>query len=904
MFDINLNNVFMKKILLLATSFILASHVFAQPPAGMQSGMGAGRPGMAAPSIGHVYGKLVDSAGKAISDASVVILQTKVDNTTKKSKEVLVKGAATKGNGEFNFEELPIMGLKVKITATGYKPFEQAISFQRGGGGEKPAGGGMPNMAAMAGGFDKDLGKITLQTEIRKLQDVTVIATGSGRLRMDIDKKVFSVDKNIVTSGGSALDVMKNVPSVNVDIDGNVALRNAPPQIFVDGRPTTLTLEQIPADAIESVEVITNPSAKYDASGGGAGILNIVLKKNKRTGYNGNIRAGIDRLGAMNGGFDFNARQGKINFFGSINVNQRKSNTVGSVNRINLTDTPRTTINQSNTDKSTGRFIFGRAGFDYFITNRTTLSLAGFRVNGQFKPGEIIDITTDSLFNTGIKSSYSERVSTGSRSFNGKGVALGLKQLFAKEGEELTADVNLFTGKNESNSFYTTNRTSQGSSLTSTSLQQLLGAGTDYNIIIQSDFVNPISTRTKLETGVRASIRGRENSNSNYFFDNNINTYKLIPSTSNNYTNNDNVYAAYASITSSIKNFGYKLGLRAESSSYKGELTNTGEKFSNSYPVSLFPSIFLSQKLKHDQELQFSVTRRINRPNFFQLIPFADYTDELNITTGNPNLVPEFTSSLEMSYSKTFNKNHNFLASTYYKKTTNLITRYLEKGVNPFTGRDAFINTYINANSSQSYGLELTSQDFFTKWWDVTTNVNIYNSTINATNVKDVSTNSQWSVLGKINSNFKLPADFTAQLSATYQSKTNLPPGGGGGGFGGGPPGARGGGGPGGGGGGFGQAQSSAQGYIEPFYGIDFAVKKSFLKSKALSATVSVSDIFRTRSFNQYSESEYFTQFYNRLRDPQMVRLTLNYRFGKIDALLFKRKNNQTGQGATEGIGQ
>jgi hypothetical protein len=176
--------------------------------------------------------------------------------------------------------------------------------------------------------------------------------------------------------------------------------------------------------------------------------------------------------------------------------------------------------------------------------------------------------------------------------------------------------------------------------------------------------------------------------------------------------------------------------------------------------------------------------------------------------------------------------------------------------------------------------------------------VNIYNSTINATNIKDVSTNSQWSVLGKLNSNFKLPADFTAQVSATYQSKTNLPPGGGGGGFGGGPPGARGGGGPGGGGGGFGQAQSSAQGYIEPFYGIDVAVKKTFLKTKALSATLSVSDIFRTRSFNQYSESEYFTQYYNRLRDPQMIRLTFAYRFGKIDALLFKRKNNQTGQGA------
>jgi outer membrane receptor protein involved in Fe transport len=897
----------MKKTLILIAVTIFSLHLIAQPPAGVSTGQRAG--GFALPDNGHLLGKVVDSAGKAISEATVIVLRTRFDSVSKKSKDVLVKGTTTAGNGDFSIENLPVMGrFKLVISGTGYKELKQDFSFMPARDPKQPTSSeAQAPRGPGAISSEKDLGKVVLQTSLKQLEAVTV-TTMSGRLRMDIDKKVFNVEKNLVTSGGTGLDVMKNVPSVNVDIDGNVALRNNAPQIFVDGRPTTLTLDQIPADAIESVEVITNPSAKYDASGGGAGILNIVLKKNKKTGYNGNIRAGIDKLGAMNGGIDFNARQGKVNFFGSLNINQRKSNTVGSVNRINLTDTPQTTINQSNTDKSTGRFIFGRGGLDYFITNRTTLSLAGFKVNGKFNPGELIDITTDSIFNNGIKRSFSDRVSSGSRSFNGQGAAFGLKQLFAKEGEELTADANYFSGKNEMASLYTTNRYSglAGSSIQSTSLQQLLGSGTDYNYILQTDYVNPISSVTKLETGVRAAIRGRENNNSNYFFDNSINDYKLIPSTSSNYKNTDNVYAAYASITSSIKNFGYKIGLRAESSNYTGELTTTGEKFSNSYPISLFPSIFLSQKLKANQELQLSVTRRINRPNFLQLIQFADYTDELNITKGNPNLVPEFTTSFEMSYSKTFNKNHNILTSAYYKKTTDLITRYLEKGINPFTGKEAFISTYINANSSAAYGMEFTSQDFLTKWWDVTTNVNVYNSTINATNVAEQTANSMWSVLGKFNSNFKLPADFTAQLSATYQSKTNLPPGGGSGGFGGGPPGARGGGGAGGGpgGGGFGQAQSAAQGYIEPFYGVDVAIKKSFLKSKAMSATLSVSDIFRTRSFNQYSESEYFTQYYNRLRDPQMIRLTLAYRFGKIDTLLFKRKNNQTGQGATENMAQ
>src|SRR5207253_8086071 len=167
------------------------------------------------------------------------------------------------------------------------------------------------------------------------LQQLTgvIVSASSSRLRMDIDKKVFNVDQNIVSTGGTAVDVMKNVPSVNVDIDGNVTLRNAAPQIYVDGRPTTLTLDQIPADQIDSVEVITNPSAKFDASGGTSGILNIVLKKNRKAGYNGNIRAGVDMRGKFNGGGDINIRQGKINFFANANYNQRRSISYGTTDR-------------------------------------------------------------------------------------------------------------------------------------------------------------------------------------------------------------------------------------------------------------------------------------------------------------------------------------------------------------------------------------------------------------------------------------------------------------------------------------------------------------------------------------------------------------------------------------------
>ncbi len=254
-----------------------------------------------------------------------------------------MKGLTTDNKGEFSAEELPLMGVKLKITATGFKELDQASAIFRSlqnakPGQGAPASGGAP---AFPASFNKDLGKLELTADAAQLQGVTVTTTTSA-LKMDIDKKVFNVEKNIVSAGGTAVDVMRNVPSIQVDIDGNVKLRNASPQIYVDGKPTTLSLDQIPADAIQSVEVITNPSAKYDASGGNAGILNIVLKKNKKTGYNGNIMAGVDSRGGINGGGNFNVRQGKINFSAAAMTNMMRNQTTGTTDRLNLGDMPNT----------------------------------------------------------------------------------------------------------------------------------------------------------------------------------------------------------------------------------------------------------------------------------------------------------------------------------------------------------------------------------------------------------------------------------------------------------------------------------------------------------------------------------------------------------------------------------
>jgi ferric enterobactin receptor len=861
----------MQKIIWLFALLTCSVAVKAQKP-------GGGAPGAKRPAnVGHLYGKILDSDGKPMPYTSVIVLQNRFDSASGTKKDVLLKGVMTQNNGDFSLEELPVFGpLQLKITATGYKTYTQTVAFLT----KKPEPGTIPN-------FDKDLGNIKLTGSISQLQAVTVTGT-KPLMQVDMDKKVFNVERNISSTGGTALDVMKNVPSVNVDIDGNVTMRNAAPQLFIDGRPTTLTLEQIPADAIESVEVITAPSAKYDASGGGAGILNIVLKKNRKTGYNGNLRAGIDKRGALNGGADFNLRQNKVNITASAMINQNKDRTTGMTDRTTIETDPIHTV-QNNASRNGGGFAFGRLGLDYFVNNRTTLSISGVKVHGSMKPTSTLDINSDTtLAGGGSSSSYGQRLTNSNRVFNGTGLVLGMKHLFPHEGEELTVDGNYFGGSYKNNSDYNTNYyTVRGGTPVGDELQKIEGNGKMRNITIQTDYVKPLNATTKLEAGLRAGLRHTENNNYNYIFSHDLGDYELIPNPSSNYENNENVYAAYATFSSSIHSFSYKLGLRVEKSNYNGTLLQTSEKFGNEYPASLFPTLFLSQKLKNNQELQLSYNRRINRPNFFQLIPFADSTDKLNITKGNPNLVPEFTHSLELSYLKTFSGNHTFLGSVYYKYTDHLITGYTEQQIDEVTGGKALINTYINANSSYTTGAEITVQDILTKWWDISTNINFYNSKINTDSTSAVQQDALWSMYGKFNSNFKLPASFDVQLTATFQSKTNLPVntqkqfGGGGPDM---------------------QAQSSSQGYIRPFYGIDLAIKKSFLKSKAASVTLSVSDIFRSRKTDQFSSSAYFIQNYNRLRDPQMVKLNFAYRFGKIDASLFKRKSQGANGNMMDGM--
>jgi len=865
----------MKFSLLILALSIISFTGFSQMPGGIQNGQNAGRQ----MPTGSLYGKLVDSkTNKPIEYASVQLLQNRFDSATKKKMDVVIAGMLTRANGEFRLENVPVMGkLKLQVTVVGFKPYEQAVSFDL----KKPDNGA--DMSAMMGAMDKDLGNIKIDIEEKVLDNVTVTANTSTALRLGIDRKVFNVDKNIVSAGGSAVDVMKNVPSVNVDLDGNVTMRNNAPQIFVDGRPTTMTLDQIPADIIENVEIITNPSAKFDASGGTSGIINVVLKKNKKVGYNGSVRASIDSRGKIGGGGDFNIRQEKINFFSNINYNQRKSINTGHTERTTF-GTPNTLLNQDDKSNFGGEFKFIRGGLDFFVNNRTTLSTAVNIARGSMNPNSTSTMWTD-ILGTPVTSSLAERLSKSNNNFRSSGVSLSMKHNFPKSGQELTADINYRGSKNDNSNFITTDSLDYNTkNVLQSNSQRQDGAGTNKNIVFQLDYSNPINEKSKLEMGLRMSYRKDDNKNDFYFITpSGTAVYNALLSA--NYNSNDQVYAAYTTYSNQIKDFGYQLGLRVESSNYTGNLPDKNQTFNIKFPVSLFPSIFLSNKLKNDQELQLNYARKINRPNFWQLSPFTDYSDSLNISRGNPDLKPEFTNSFELSYLKVFKKNKdNFLASIYYKNTTDLITRFQVQELSPVTNKTILVNTYINASSSYVTGLELTQKTKMSKWWDLTANMNLFTSKIN-TGIAGQPEQEQFaSWFGKLNNTFKLFKNFTMQLSAEYQSKTILPPGGSGGG-------GRGGGGHGG-GGWFGQA-SSSQGYVRSNYFVDAGFRYEFLKNRQASISLNINDILRTRRSDVHSESPYFTQDVFRRRDPQVLRLSLNWRFGKFDPNLFKRKNNK-----------
>ncbi|NML23736.1 TonB-dependent receptor [Pseudoflavitalea sp. G-6-1-2] len=829
----------MKKILFLLLSLFFAWQSFSQAITHNEK------------PKGRLYGKVVDGkTGKGIDAASIRLY------LLSGAGDSLAGGMLTRQNGDFSIDQLNAAdSFRLQITAIGYKEISQTVAFSRKGKGEGPV--------------ETDLGNIRAEAEAQYLNTVTVVGSKPA-LQMGIDRKVFDVERNITSSGGTAIDVMKNIPSVNVDVDGNVNLRNRAPQIFVDGRPTILSLDQIPADNIERVELITNPSAQFDAASTG-GVINIILKKNRKLGLNGLATAGIGTPGILTGGLSLNLRQNKFNFFVSGNYNKSGGTARGETYRTNFAKGEVSNyFNQFSRGDRSRSFTSLRFGVDYFLDNRNTITLSHNFTDGRFTTGE----RQEQQYFTAAKLAdhFGYRTSDNEAKFLRNNSQLLYKHKFASPGRELSADVNYsWSDSRDFTRILNTYQKPDGSAFAADNLVHNDGTSNGDQLTVQVDFVNPKGEHAKLETGVRSFI----NNYTTRFDALSLNTGTPVKlPLSNHYKYREMINAAYITYTDKIGSIGYQVGLRAEYSRFDGDLIDSAKKFGYEYPKeignlfkSLFPSVFLTKKLTDNDELQLNYTRRIRRPNFWNMNPFVDINDPLNLRMGNPNLTPEFTNSFEFNYNKTYTGG-SFLGVIYFRHSTDEITQFSDTLTaeqykqlnNAAVDPNAILSTFINANSEQNYGLELTLQQKIGSSFDFTPTVNLQYTKVNAKLAHTDLSNEGFNWEGKITANYKISSrspiwnKLSFQAIGEYESAEVIP-----------------------------------QGKRKARYGVDLALRKDFLKDKA-SVTVAVNDVLNSSRFGAIYDTENFYQDFYRRRNIRSARITFTWKFGKNDFSLFKKE--------------
>jgi outer membrane receptor protein involved in Fe transport len=815
-------------------------------------------------SSNSLIGKVVDiQTNKGVEAASVQLFAHLTDSASHQTKDSLIAAMLTKPNGDFHFANIPFFqNLRLKISSVGFGLYDYIFSFANS------------NQTV-----EKDLGNIIMSHQHEKLQAVTIVAERPA-LRMGIDKKIFDVDKSLTSKGGTAIDVMKNIPSVSVDVDGNIELRNSAPTIFIDGRPTILTLDQIASDDIERIEIITNPSAKYDASSTG-GIINIILKKNKRHGINGvvSITGGIPKN--YSGNANLNLREGKFNFFVGGHYSYSDNDAKGRSFRQNKNNgIVEDYFNQHSVNNHLRQFMSIRGGVDFFMDNRNTFTLSQGFVDGRFRTTE--DQNQQYMSNENQLEKYGDRTSNSHFQFERNNSQLLYTHKFPKDGEQLDASVNVNYGDvNDYSSILNSFFNADGSMQGELNNVQNSGANNNNQVTSKIDFVNPFGEDKKLEAGLRSYFNNYESYFNSFSINNNVETKLPL---SNNYKYSESVQAAYITYTGKLKSIGYQAGFRGEFSKFTGTLIDSARKFGYEYPSSmkniwdaLFPSLYLSKKINETDEIQLNYSRRIRRPDFWQLNPFIDINDPLNIQQGNPELQPEFTNSLEFNYSKTFKDNSNFLGVIYYRNTRGDITRYsdtisaaqFEQLQNAAVDPNAILNTFINSKSVNRAGVELTLQQKLGKDFDVTPSVNLGYRKVNA-NQKSLDLSNEgfdWS--SKLTTNYKITAKNESsvfdklgfQLTGDYHSPRVIP-----------------------------------QGKRLERFDADFAMRKDLFKNKG-SLTFSVNDIFNSQRYGVIYDTESFYQETYSRRRVRSFRLTFSYKFGDSEFSLFKKNNGNNEEG-------
>lgn len=833
--------------ILIITIVLFASQlnsIFAQngPPTGMMPKGGK------VANIARMYGKVIDaSTGKPVEFASVVLLWF--------NKDSLIAGCLAKENGDFTLENLPPYGgYRLRVTFLGYKTLENKVYIVP------------PNK------LDQDLGDIKIEPDEKLLKEVEV-TTAKSTFVMSVDRKVYNVDKDLSVRGGTALDVMKNIPTISVDGDGNATLRESSVQIYIDGRPTTLTLPQVPADQIDHVEVISNPSVKFAANTTG-GIINIVLKKNTKPGYNGMLMGNIgtnDRYGTM---ASLNIKQNPFNLSMMYSVNTQINNNDGFTHRTDLYNGNVVDyFNQNNVTRMANLHQFGKVGIDYAINNRNTISFSENIVNGNYNNNDVQHFEFLNSSQGLMSGGY--RINNSVSGFYNFTSQILYKKTYPVAGKELTIDANHNYSKSWSEyQFNTYNKDNNGNDIPfSPDMQHNIGGGNSNQYIFQLDYVNPKTEKSKIEMGIRSFYKNSLNFNNTTNYNYGTSQYEKDTILGTNYIIDDMVNAAYINYSNyTIWNIGYMTGLRFEQTFFKGTNATRNQTFQYIYPGdlntiqnSLFPAIYLSKKFGTKHEVQFNLSRKIERPGFFQTMPFVMFADKKNYRIGNPALKPEFINVSEINYNRIFEKG-NWLVSAYGRYSEQPITNAVYPSELDTT---VLVNSFLNGKNSFRYGSENTLRWTFFKKLTTTFNIDVFYLYLNSgiVNNEPSKVTKGWSYKGKVTLSYNLPWQMTLQVNGNYEAPKAI-----------------------------------INGVSRAVYFMDVSLNKMIATKWIF--TANVSDVFNTKRMGSDIVTDYYTQSLTRRRETRYFKFSVSYLFGKMDASIFKKRNQKNNSGtSTEGEG-
>ena len=709
---------------------------------------------------------------------------------------------------------------------------------------------------------NKDLGTINLEIEASALDGVELVGERT-TVEIRLDKRIYNVGKDITVRGGSVSDVLDNVPSVSVDVEGIVSLRgNDNVRILINGKPSGLVglsgpegLRQIPAESIEKVEVVTSPSARYDAAGT-AGILNIILKKNELDGFNGSIvvNGGIPKN--FRGSASLNWRTEKVNIFTTTSVGDSESEGGGLFNSeyYNGTDPSNFSNERRNYDRGRKNF-FTNLGLEYIVDDKTSLTVTGFyrkSDNNSLVSTYIESINASGTFN-------SERFENEVELDETKQFTANYTKKFDDKGHELVAEFQ-----------YETSTEDEDSEITDTPPEEVFTAESQKRILYQLDYVWPIDENTQFEIGYRGNFKTQVNDYNVSIEDNNV--FVRNTDLSNILAYTENVNAAYTQFGKKIDKFSYLLGLRMEYSNIIIDQRTTNVKVEKNY-ADWFPTVNLSYEMNEKENITLGFSRRIRRPRGWSLNPFPSRSSITFFRQGNPDLDPSYSNTFDLGYLKRWEK-FTFNGSVYFQKSTQNIERITEEtgdlvevtANGSTTLVPALRSISVNLSENNRIGTEFTLTYTPSRKVRLSGNFNIFNSqTIGDYAGKNFDAEIiSW--FSRINASVKLPGGFDTQLRAFY----------------------------------FGP-RANAQTTSKGVFSLSGAINKTILNKKG-TLSLRASDLLNSRRRKSTTTSENFSTYTEfQWRIPSYV-LTFTYKINESKASKRRRAAQSGGDGGGEGF--